>query len=225
MKGYTGRPHVGDVVLRFQFGEISVRQCCCSVGVASVPTYLLPLDNNLTKFRLVLADPPASVTQRYNKLSSHYITKIEETSEASVLTERPIPYITVHFRRYSTHYIVQVFVPNTITCFVPYSSFYICPSMIQARATLCISSLIAMVLQYGNTVQGMPKVGYIKSIDYWNIGCILFIFASLIEFSALCYLTKQKKSNRDLLKVDKFCRFAYPVLFVAFAFFYFLLSM
>ncbi len=47
---------------------------------------------------------------------------------------------------------------------VAWLSFSINPKAVPARVTMGISSLIAIVLQYGNLVNSLPKVGYLKGI-------------------------------------------------------------
>ncbi len=51
-----------------------------------------------------------------------------------------------------------MYIPNTITVMVAWISFFIMPDAAPARVTLGISSLIAMVLQYGNMASSLPKV-------------------------------------------------------------------
>lgn len=82
-----------------------------------------------------------------------------------------------------------------------------------------------MVLQYGNIVKSVPKVGYVKSIDFWNIGCIGFIFATLIEFACLCHLSRSTSCQDKCSNyIDCSARIVYPICFVLFAMLYFYCS-
>ena len=45
--------------------------------------------------------------------------------------------------------------------------------------------------------QSMPKVAYIKLADWYLIVCFLFVFATLMEYTVVLYLTGREKKNKD----------------------------
>lgn len=71
--------------------------------------------------------------------------------------------IVVKFTRYRVHYLLQVFLPNALTVCAAWISFTVPTEWAPARVTLCVSSLLAIILQYANVVNQIPPVGYFKS--------------------------------------------------------------
>ncbi len=67
------------------------------------------------------------------------------------------------------------------------------PKELSTRATLSISAFLAITLQFGNIIKNLPPVSYVKALDVWMLGCIMFLFLALAE------LGMAMRGNRTLL--------------------------
>uniref|UniRef100_A0A0K0EW59 Ligand-gated ion channel 50 n=1 Tax=Strongyloides venezuelensis TaxID=75913 RepID=A0A0K0EW59_STRVS len=101
------------------------------------------------------------------------------------------------FKRRYGFYILQAYVPTYLTIIVSWVSFCMEPKALPARTTVGISSLLALTFQFGNILKNLPRASYVKAIDVWMLGCITFVFSSMIELALVCYITRCQSSNSN----------------------------
>ena len=82
-----------------------------------------------------------------------------------------------------------------------------------------MTTLLTLTAMFGATRQNVPKVSYISYLDIWMVTCIIFVFASMIEFTAVHSLHKSNRRHRAE-SVERLMRIVLPVLFVGFNIFY-----
>ncbi|CAJ0960845.1 unnamed protein product, partial [Mesorhabditis belari] len=100
------------------------------------------------------------------------------------------------FKRRYGFYIIQAYVPTYLTIIVSWVSFCMEPKALPARTTVGISSLLALTFQFGNILKNLPRVSYVKAMDVWMLGCISFVFGTMVELAFVCYISRCA-SNRD----------------------------
>uniref|UniRef100_A0AC35F589 Uncharacterized protein n=1 Tax=Panagrolaimus sp. PS1159 TaxID=55785 RepID=A0AC35F589_9BILA len=99
------------------------------------------------------------------------------------------------FKRRYGFYILQAYVPTYLTIIVSWVSFCMEPKALPARTTVGVSSLLALTFQFGNILKNLPRVSYVKAMDVWMLGCITFVFATMVELAFVCYITRCKASS------------------------------
>uniref|UniRef100_A0A158R5V8 Neur_chan_LBD domain-containing protein n=1 Tax=Syphacia muris TaxID=451379 RepID=A0A158R5V8_9BILA len=70
--------------------------------------------------------------------------------------------ISFLFQRRNGFYMLQGFIPTLMTVFISWISFYLSPSVINARTMIGVNSLLAMTFQFGSIVNNLPRVNYVK---------------------------------------------------------------
>ncbi|KAL3077351.1 hypothetical protein niasHS_013340 [Heterodera schachtii] len=103
------------------------------------------------------------------------------------------------FKRRYGFYILQAYVPTYLTIIVSWVGFCMEPKALPARTTVGVSSLLALTLQFGNIHKNLPRVSYVKAMDVWMLGCISFVFGTMIELAVVCYITRRQNINRSKL--------------------------
>lgn len=86
------------------------------------------------------------------------------------------------FRRRTESFISSIFVPSIVLVVLSWCCFYISPAAVPARVALSITTILTSILLKGNVNRDMPKVSYMKAVDYFMLTSFGFIFAALIEY-------------------------------------------
>uniref|UniRef100_A0A1I8ELA4 Uncharacterized protein n=1 Tax=Wuchereria bancrofti TaxID=6293 RepID=A0A1I8ELA4_WUCBA len=94
------------------------------------------------------------------------------------------------FKRRYGFYILQAYVPTYLTIIVSWVGFCMEPKALPARTTVGVSSLLALTFQFGNILKNLPRVSYIKAMDVWMLGCITFVFCTIVELAFVCFITR-----------------------------------
>ncbi len=98
-----------------------------------------------------------------------------------------------------------------------------------------LSTLITSSIQYGTVSRSLPRVGYLKGIDIWMLGCLGLIFFGMLVYSILAYIMWNSDNGTTDLKIcgksvdpkkimsiiDKIAKVLYLVLFATFIGVYF----
>ncbi|MCL4169342.1 UNVERIFIED_CONTAM: hypothetical protein GTU68_019677 [Idotea baltica] len=74
---------------------------------------------------------------------------------------------------------------------------------IPGRVTLLVTSLLTFTTIFNGIQTHLPPVAYIKAIDIWMGGCMVFIFAALGEFTIVKVLKvthMQKRVNPSSIR-------------------------
>ncbi|XP_066274171.1 glycine receptor subunit alpha-2-like [Branchiostoma lanceolatum] len=101
---------------------------------------------------------------------------------------------TFDLQRQMGFYLIQVYIPTMLIVILSWVSFWINIEAAPARVALGITTVLTMTTQ-GSAQGGDVKVSYVKAIDIWLAVCLLFVFAALIEFAAVNFMSRQDKNN------------------------------
>lgn len=91
-------------------------------------------------------------------------------------------YGELEFRRNIGNYMIKRIIPSFIIVIITFIGFWI-PTT-PARTSLPITALLALITQQ---IQSDLSVSYVYALQVWNIVCIVFVFANLLEFSLALY--------------------------------------
>ncbi|XP_045569944.1 glycine receptor subunit beta [Salmo salar] len=88
-------------------------------------------------------------------------------------------------RRQVGFYMMGVYAPTLLIVVLSWLSFWINPDASAARVPLGILSVLSLSSESMSLASALPKVSYVKAIDIWLIACLLFGFASLVEYAVV----------------------------------------
>ncbi|KYN36678.1 Glycine receptor subunit alphaZ1 [Trachymyrmex septentrionalis] len=86
------------------------------------------------------------------------------------------------FERQIGHHLIQTFTPSTLVVMLSWFSFWLDLDAIPGRVALLVTSMLTLVTMFTGLKSDIPPVAYIKALDVWMAGCMMFVFAALGEF-------------------------------------------
>lgn len=103
-------------------------------------------------------------------------------------------YGQIVFRRNIGNYMIKRFIPSFIIVVMTFLGFWIPTSVSPARISLSVTALLALITQQ---IQSDLNVSYVYSLQIWNIVCIIFVFATLCEFSIALFVMHMMQKQRS----------------------------
>ena len=89
------------------------------------------------------------------------------------------------FKRNLLHSIVQFYVPSALLVIISWLSFWMSPDAIPARITIGMMTVLTVTTHSTAANSQLPRMPYMKAIDVWMSTCLIFVFASLLEFAVI----------------------------------------
>jgi hypothetical protein len=82
-----------------------------------------------------------------------------------------------------------------------------------------MTTLLTLTAMFGLARESVPKVSYITFLDVWMVTCMIFVFATMVEFVVVNYLYNLKKHARREC-VEKIMQVLMPLCFITFTILY-----
>jgi len=106
------------------------------------------------------------------------------------------PCLQVSFvlRRDIGFFLIQVYVPSILIVILSWVSFWINIESSPARVSIGMLTVLTTTTMSAIARAALPRVSYIKAIDVWMIICLVFVFASLVEYAVVNVMSRRKPS-------------------------------
>ena len=101
--------------------------------------------------------------------------------------------LTFHIRRKKFYYVVSIYIPTILITILSWVSFWIPRSSPPARVALGITTVLALTTLIFGIQSSMPKVSYVKAIDWFLCVSFLYVFAALVEYPSSTFVKSQAK--------------------------------
>ncbi|XP_008933713.1 PREDICTED: glycine receptor subunit alpha-4-like [Merops nubicus] len=121
-----------------------------------------------------------------------YCTKYYNTGKFTCIE------VKFHLERQMGYYLIQMYIPSLLIVILSWVSFWINMDAAPARVGLGITTVLTMTTQSAGSRASLPKVSYVKAIDIWMAVCLLFVFAALLEYAAVNFVSRQHKEFMHL---------------------------
>ncbi|KAK7169602.1 hypothetical protein R3I93_005552 [Phoxinus phoxinus] len=108
--------------------------------------------------------------------------------------------VKFHLERQMGYYLIQMYIPSLLIVILSWVSFWINMDAAPARVALGITTVLTMTTQSSGSRASLPKVSYVKAIDIWMAVCLLFVFAALLEYAGVNFVSRQQ---REFLRLKR----------------------
>lgn len=99
--------------------------------------------------------------------------------------EHPCLEVRFYATRPLGYFMIQFYIPSVLLVILSWVSFWISADAVVARVSIGLLTVLNLVTQSTGSRNQLPRVSYVKAIDVWMTACLVFAFASLIEFAVV----------------------------------------
>ncbi|XP_063530208.1 glycine receptor subunit alpha-1 isoform X1 [Cydia strobilella] len=190
---YAARMHaIIACQMEFQLYPMDIQSC---------PIYIESFSYSNQKVRFRWSEAGVTINPELKLLQYHIgePLRLEETNGYMIDKDGNYSRLVVYFRfeRQIGHHLIQTFAPSSLVVMLSWFSFWLDLDAIPGRVTLLVTCMLTLVTMFTGLRADIPPVAYVKALDLWMAGCMMFVFAALGEFVVVKVLDKQYQMNKN----------------------------
>ncbi|KPJ06084.1 Glycine receptor subunit alpha-1 [Papilio machaon] len=190
---YAARMHaIIACQMEFQLYPMDIQSC---------PIYIESFSYSNQKVRFRWSEAGVTINPELKLLQYHIgePLRLEETNGYMIDKDGNYSRLVVYFRfeRQIGHHLIQTFAPSSLVVMLSWFSFWLDLDAIPGRVTLLVTCMLTLVTMFTGLRADIPPVAYVKALDLWMAGCMMFVFAALGEFVVVKVLDKQYQMNKS----------------------------
>ncbi|XP_031575360.1 gamma-aminobutyric acid receptor subunit rho-2-like [Actinia tenebrosa] len=114
-------------------------------------------------------------------------------------------HIKFKFKRRSSYFFVQHYIPSSFIVFISWLSFWINKNAVPARVSLTVTCILSTMVLFESINSSLPRISYLKAIDYYLIVSFFFILASMVEYCFVLNIMEKsaEMSRKNSLQVKE----------------------
>ncbi|KAK2150386.1 hypothetical protein LSH36_407g01041 [Paralvinella palmiformis] len=166
----------------------------CTINIGS---YAYTTEDLIIKWDTI--KEPVEINPKITFPKFDFTGVIPYTCEVSYTSTGAYPCIEAQFKleRRLKSYVLYIYLPSLLVVVLSWVSFWIDLQAVPARISLGILTILTITTQSVGVNRNMPSVSLTKAIDVWMVSCLVFVFASFLEYSVVNVLArKQNKQTR-----------------------------
>ncbi|XP_049799384.1 glycine receptor subunit alpha-2-like [Schistocerca nitens] len=90
--------------------------------------------------------------------------------------------------------LLELYLPTGLFVCMSWGSFLVRPAMVPGRMVLLVTTLLSLVTLFESSRSTAPPSQGVKSLDVWQLSCIVFVFLALVEYAAILCLRVRSKA-------------------------------
>lgn len=118
-------------------------------------------------------------------------------------------------RRITGYYVWKVILPLCLIVAMSWCVFWIPPAQSDAQIGLSATSMLTLIAFIFATTSMVPELGYPTRLDMFIIGSTILVFLALVQSVFTSYVVASDRKGVSF-RLDRVCRFAFPLAFVVF---------
>jgi hypothetical protein len=219
-----------DVVEIAPSGDVIYRQRVWGPFSQSLDLRDFPFDRQVFEIQLgatgytseqveLVVSPESRISKRFSLPDWNVIDWKMDTGSIQVATGgKAIAVVTFSFEatRRAGYYIGKVIAPLILVVAMSWVVFWIDPRESSIQITVAITTMLTLIALRFAVDTNLPKVEYMTRLDMLIFGSSILVFASLIQVVVTSSLAQSDRVS-DARRIDLWCRWLFPVVFVLIA--------
>lgn len=119
--------------------------------------------------------------------------------------------VTLKFKRQTGFYVIRLFVPSAMLVCLSWVAFFVSPTEVGDRLAIGITLILSMIFLLGYVDSSLPKVSYVKAVDWYLIMALIMIVSSVMETVLLYWYIQRRK--KKALAVGILCLTIFEMIF------------
>lgn len=107
-------------------------------------------------------------------------------------------------------YIWKVIIPLILIVAMSWAVFWVSPSQFTPQIGLSATAMLTLIAFQFALVGVLPRLAYFTILDRFIVGSTVLVFLALVEAVTAAHLVSKKKIEQAL-RMDRFCRIAFPL--------------
>ena len=124
--------------------------------------------------------------------------------------------VLITAERRSGYYVWKILMPLILIVGMSWTVFWIDPSNFGAQLSMSSASMLTLIAFHFAMVRILPPLSYFTLLDTFIAGATVIVFLALIESITTSYLSTHGR-QAVALKIDRVCRWVFPLSFAIFA--------
>ncbi|CAL4069877.1 unnamed protein product, partial [Meganyctiphanes norvegica] len=101
------------------------------------------------------------------------------------------------------YFFYRTYLPSILIVMLSWVSFWINHEATSARVSLGITTVLTMTTISTGVRSSLPRISYVKAIDIYLVMCFVFVFAALLEYSAVNYTYWGQRAKKKAKKMKE----------------------
>ncbi|ODN04119.1 Glycine receptor subunit alpha-3 [Orchesella cincta] len=171
------------------------------------PMFIESFSYDESQVKYSWASESAFTINRKLRMLQFVVTRPLHYHEASVpryLEDKNFTQLIACFRfdRLLGNHLIQTFAPCSLIVCLSWFSFWLELNALSARMSLVVTSILTLVTQFVGLRADLPPVAYIKAIDIWMGGCMIWVFGALGEYVLVKVIYSMTEDAKFLYALD-----------------------
>ena len=155
------------------------------------------MEETLTLTDWTIGETGADFTPRYLAPRNEYLTQVKM-------------YFDV--RRDLRYYILKIFLPLTLIICMSWAVFWMDPSMLPPLIGVSTSAVLTLIAFQFSLGYMLPRLAYLTRADRFLLGSTFLVFGAFGEALLTSYFANHGREARAL-RIDRFCRWFFPLMY------------